>query len=82
VKGSLQHGLRRLTKIMRPLALRSAGKKGSNTSVIRHVGRNTGWSYDTPVVAAQHDLSVYIALPYGESADWLRNVLAKGSASN
>ena len=80
MRGSLQSAMRKLTQVTRPLALRSAGKAGSNTSVIRHVGRRSGKTYKTPVVAAQHEDSIYIALPYGERADWLKNVLASGKA--
>jgi deazaflavin-dependent oxidoreductase (nitroreductase family) len=69
------------TRAMRPLALRSAGKEGSNTSVVRHVGRRSGRTYETPVVAAQHEDSFLIALPYGQRTDWLKNVLHAGSAS-
>ena len=81
MNGTLQRGLRQLTKVTRPLALRSAGKQGSSTSVVRHVGRKTGRSYGTPVVAVDHDGTVYIALPYGERTDWLKNVLVTGSAT-
>jgi deazaflavin-dependent oxidoreductase (nitroreductase family) len=81
MKGPIQSGLRQLTKITRPLAVRSAGKQGSSTSVVCHVGRKTGKSYTTPVVAVEHDGNVYIALPYGERTDWLKNVLATGSAT-
>ena len=81
MRGSLQNGLRRFTRVMRPLALRSAGKEGSSTSVVRHVGRRSGRTYETPVVAVQHDDSFLIALPYGERTDWLKNVLGKGSAT-
>jgi deazaflavin-dependent oxidoreductase (nitroreductase family) len=77
----MQNALRLLTRAMRPLALRSAGKQGSNTSVIRHVGRRSGRTYQTPVVAVQHDDSFLIALPYGERTDWLKNVLGTGSAA-
>ena len=77
----MQNALRMLTRAMRPLALRSAGKQGSNTSVIRHVGRRSGRTYETPVVAVPHDDSFLIALPYGERTDWLKNVLGKGSAT-
>jgi deazaflavin-dependent oxidoreductase (nitroreductase family) len=66
---------------MRPLALRSAGKEGSNTSVVRHVGRRSGRTYETPVIAAEHGDTFLIALPYGERTDWLKNVLARGSAT-
>jgi deazaflavin-dependent oxidoreductase (nitroreductase family) len=81
MKGPVQNALRSLTRATRPLALRSAGKQGSNTSVIRHVGRRSGRRYQTPVVVAQHDDSFLIALPYGERTDWLKNVLAAGSAA-
>ena len=81
MRGSVQNALRWLTRAMRPLALRSAGKEGADTSVVRHVGRRSGRAYQTPVIAAQHDDSFLIALPYGERTDWLKNVLAKGSAT-
>ena len=81
MRGSVQNALRRFTRIMRPLALRSAGKEGSATSVVRHVGRRSGRTYQTPVVAAQHDGTFLIALPYGQRTDWLKNVLSKGTAT-
>ena len=81
MRGPIQRSLRQLTKVTRPLALRSAGRQGSSTSVVRHVGRKTGRPYETPVVAVDHDGAVYIARPYGERTDWLSNVLAKGSAT-
>ena len=81
MRGPVRSALRWLTRVTRPLALRSAGKEGSGTSVVRHVGRRSGRSYQTPVVAVEHDDSFLIALPYGERTDWLKNVLAKGSAT-
>ena len=81
MKGPLQNALRLFTRAARPLALRSAGKEGSATSVVRHVGRRSGRSFDTPVIAARHDDSFLIALPYGKRTDWLKNVLDKGSAT-
>jgi deazaflavin-dependent oxidoreductase (nitroreductase family) len=81
MRNSTQNALRKFTRAVRPLALRSAGKKGSNTSVVRHVGRRSGRTYETPVIAAQHDGSFLIALPYGKRTDWLKNVLDKGSAA-
>jgi deazaflavin-dependent oxidoreductase (nitroreductase family) len=81
MRGSIQNGLRMFTRVMRPLALRSAGKEGSSTSVVCHAGRRSGRAYQTPVVVAHHDDSFLIALPYGERTDWLKNVMAKGSAA-
>jgi deazaflavin-dependent oxidoreductase (nitroreductase family) len=80
MKGPLQAALRRLTQITRPLALRSAGNARSSNSVVRHVGRRSGTTYQTPVVAVEHEGSFYIALPYGERTDWAKNVLASGTA--
>ena len=79
--GFVQNTFRLFTRAMRPLALRSAGKEGSTTSVVRHVGRRSGRTYQTPVTAVQHDDSFLIALPYGQRTDWLKNVLSKGSAT-
>jgi deazaflavin-dependent oxidoreductase (nitroreductase family) len=81
MRGSIQNALRLFTRAMRPLALRSAGKEGSSTSVVQNVGRRSGRMYQTPVVAAQDGDSFLIALPYGKRTDWLKNVLDKGSAA-
>jgi deazaflavin-dependent oxidoreductase (nitroreductase family) len=81
MRGSIQNALRLFTRAMRPLALRSAGKEGSSTSVVQSVGRRSGRMYQTPVVAVQHGDSFLIALPYGKRTDWLKNVLDKGSAA-
>jgi deazaflavin-dependent oxidoreductase (nitroreductase family) len=61
--------------------MRSAGSERSNTSIVRHVGRRSGRTYQTPVVAVGHDDSFLIALPYGKRTDWAKNVLAKGQAT-
>ena len=81
MKGITQAALRRLTRATRPLAMRSAGKEQSSTAIVRHVGRRSGRTYATPVVAVEHDDSVLIALPYGERTDWMKNVLASGNAT-
>lgn len=62
------------------LQLQSAGRSGAYASVIRHRGRTSGRSYETPVVPFATDQGFLIALPYGSNADWLKNVLASGSA--
>ena len=48
--------------------------------MIRHVGRRSGRTYETAVVAVRHEDSYFIALPDGERTDWLKNVLAGGKA--
>jgi deazaflavin-dependent oxidoreductase (nitroreductase family) len=75
------NGVRRLGRAMRPLAIKSAGGPGASASVVHHVGRTSGRSYSTPVGAVPTDDGFVIALPYGLSADWLKNVLSRGSAT-
>jgi deazaflavin-dependent oxidoreductase (nitroreductase family) len=67
-------------KLMNPMQMRSAGTPGAYASVIRHRGRRSGAEYETPIgVVADGDVFL-VALPYGTRAQWLRNVLAAGSA--
>ena len=63
-----------------PRAMETAGTPGAYASIVRHVGRTTGRAYETPVGAVATDDGFVIALPYGSQADWLKNVLASGSA--
>jgi deazaflavin-dependent oxidoreductase (nitroreductase family) len=63
-----------------PMTMKTAGTAGSSYSVIRHRGRKSGREYETPVgVVAVRD-AFLIALPYGSQTNWVRNVLAGGSA--
>jgi deazaflavin-dependent oxidoreductase (nitroreductase family) len=64
-----------------PYQMKTAGTPGAYASVIRHVGRTTGRSYETPVVPFPTDDGFVIALPYGSGTDWLKNVVASGSAT-
>jgi deazaflavin-dependent oxidoreductase (nitroreductase family) len=47
-------------------------------AVIVHRGRRTGRTYRTPVVAFTRGKTIAVAVLYGESSDWVRNVLAGG----
>jgi deazaflavin-dependent oxidoreductase (nitroreductase family) len=58
-----------------------AGSPGAYASLIGHTGRTTGTAYQTPVQAVPTADGFAIALPYGSQSDWLRNVLASGSAT-
>jgi hypothetical protein len=58
----------------------SAGKPGAYASVIRHQGRVSGRSYETPVVPFATDGGFLVSLPYGPGTDWAKNLLAHGSA--
>ena len=73
--------VRRVGRATKRFVLPAAGTAGANVSVVRHVGRATGRSYETPVQAVATDDGFVIALPYGPNTDWLKNVLASGSAT-
>jgi deazaflavin-dependent oxidoreductase (nitroreductase family) len=74
--------VRRLNRsVTNPRVLRTAGSPGTQTSIIRHVGRTSGRTYETPVDTIAALDGFLIALPYGTRADWLRNVLAAGRAT-
>jgi deazaflavin-dependent oxidoreductase (nitroreductase family) len=45
---------------------------------VHHVGRRSGRAYATPVKLFRLRGDYVIALPYGPSSDWVRNVLAAG----
>jgi len=45
---------------------------------VLHRGRRSGNPYRTPVVAFRSGADLVVALPYGDGADWVRNLLAAG----
>ncbi len=64
-----------------PRQLRTAGTAGAVTGVVRHRGRVSGRIHETPVDIVPAGDAFLIALPYGTNAQWVRNVLASGSAT-
>ncbi len=68
-------------RFMNPRQMKTAGTPGAYAGVIRHVGRRSGRVYETPVGPFATDDGFVIALPYGTSSDWVKNVLAAGSAT-
>jgi deazaflavin-dependent oxidoreductase (nitroreductase family) len=66
--------------ILNPLMLQLAGRKGFYAAALHHVGRKSGSRYATPVRADPTPDGFVIPLPYGTNVDWLKNVMAAGSA--
>jgi deazaflavin-dependent oxidoreductase (nitroreductase family) len=65
---------RRVTnRVTRPLARRLPG-----FGVVVHVGRRSKREYETPVNVFRAPDGYVIALTYGPSSDWVKNVLAAG----
>ena len=78
----LLDAVRRMNRaFMNPRQMATAGTPGAYAAIIRHRGRTSGASYETPVGAVATDDGFVIALPYGTRPDWLKNVLAAGSAT-
>ena len=63
-------------RVFNPRAVR-----GGKWQVMRHVGRSSGQQYRTPVEAHRVDDGYVVMLVYGSKSDWVRNVLAVGSAT-
>jgi deazaflavin-dependent oxidoreductase (nitroreductase family) len=68
-------------RFINPRKMRSAGTPGAYAAIIHHVGRSSGHPYATPVCVVRTGDEVLIALPYGTRPDWLRNVVAAGTAT-
>jgi deazaflavin-dependent oxidoreductase (nitroreductase family) len=64
-----------------PGQLRTAGAPGQAHGVIEHVGRTSGRAYRTPVTPVATAEGFVVAMPYGPTTDWVRNVLAAGTAT-
>jgi hypothetical protein len=47
-------------------------------SLIRHVGRETGRTYETPVILAKAPEGFIAELTYGDNVNWYRNVVVAG----
>jgi deazaflavin-dependent oxidoreductase (nitroreductase family) len=68
-------------RFMNPAQMRTAGTPGAYAGIIRHRGRVSGTAYETPIGVVEDGASFLVALPYGTRAQWLRNVLAAGTAT-
>ncbi len=78
----VQRAVKRMNKnFWNPRAMETAGTPGAYASIVHHVGRRSGTTYQTPVVPVKTDDGFVIALPYGPDADWVQNVLAAGKAT-
>jgi deazaflavin-dependent oxidoreductase (nitroreductase family) len=73
--GLFLRGARATASLMRPLA----GKRWNPIfSVVRHTGRRSGGTFETPVAARRVSDGFVVALAFGRSAHWYRNLVASG----
>jgi deazaflavin-dependent oxidoreductase (nitroreductase family) len=57
---------------------RVARSKHGLFAFVRHVGRRSGKTYETPVIVFPLADGFVLALTYGKEVDWYRNVTAAG----
>lgn len=68
--------LRPLMRVINPRVVRAVKRRESSYGIVRHVGRRSGVTYQTPVDVARTSEGVLISLPYSPETNWCRNVLA------
>lgn len=66
---------------LNPTTLKIAGHRSSVYAALKHVGRHSGRTYTTPVVANQLGDGFVIPLLYNAGVDWCRNVFAAGTCT-
>ncbi|MEV1131799.1 nitroreductase family deazaflavin-dependent oxidoreductase [Agromyces sp. NPDC049794] len=63
---------------LNPLVLRLARRGAGPFSLVRHVGRKSGASYETPLILARVPDGFIAELTYGPGVNWYRNIVAAG----
>ncbi|HEX4203026.1 MAG TPA: nitroreductase family deazaflavin-dependent oxidoreductase [Ktedonobacteraceae bacterium] len=67
--------------ILNRLIGKSAGSAHSHFALVRHTGRRSGKSYETPIIVMPTGEDFMIALTYGPKVDWYRNLVATGQGT-
>lgn len=67
-----------LKHTLNPLTRRLARASFGPFSIVRHIGRRSGKTYETPIIVARTNGGFVIELTYGPNVDWHKNVLAAG----
>lgn len=78
----LNRATRTLARITNPLARPMAGRRLLPLwAVLHNRGRRSGREYAIPVAVRATDDAFYIALPWGDATQWVRNVQAAGGCT-
>jgi deazaflavin-dependent oxidoreductase (nitroreductase family) len=67
-----------LKHTLNPLTKRIALGRGGPFALVRHIGRKSGKSYETPIIVQPTEGGFVIELTYGDGVDWYRNARAAG----
>jgi deazaflavin-dependent oxidoreductase (nitroreductase family) len=78
-----RNGLKRrflwlLKNTLNRLTIRIARSGRGPFSLVRHVGRRSGRTYETPVILARVPQGFVAELTYGTGVSWYRNIVAAG----
>lgn len=69
-------------RVINPLLMGLAGSRAIPLyALVRHRGRRSGRSFNTPVAVGHKDEALFIPLPFGARTDWVRNVLSAGGCT-
>jgi deazaflavin-dependent oxidoreductase (nitroreductase family) len=67
-----------LTNTLNRLTKRLARTGRGPFALVRHVGRTSGRTYETPLILARVPDGFVAELTYGPGVDWYRNIVAAG----
>ncbi|MEL4320363.1 nitroreductase family deazaflavin-dependent oxidoreductase [Leifsonia sp. YIM 134122] len=68
-----------LKNTLNRLTLRLARWGHGPFSLVRHVGRSSGRTFETPLILARVPAGFVAELTYGDGVNWYRNIMAAGS---
>ncbi len=61
-----------------PLTRKIARSSRGPFAIVRHIGRRSGKTYETPIIVGPADDGFVFELTYGPDVDWYKNVQAAG----
>lgn len=70
--------LRTLNRTLNPLTLRAARSGRGPFSLVQHVGRKSGRTFEAPLILARVPEGFVAELTYGDRVNWYRNLVAGG----
>ena len=70
-----------LKHTLNPLTRRMAQVGIGPFAIVRHVGRRSGKSYETPIIMRRVPDGFIIELTYGPDVDWHKNIVASGGCT-
>jgi deazaflavin-dependent oxidoreductase (nitroreductase family) len=67
-----------IKRTLNRVTARVARTPGGPFSLVRHVGRRSGRTFETPIIVARVPEGFVCELTYGDRVDWYRNIVAAG----